>query len=75
MQNYSSRGSLWHYMTKQTIVSCRTPQALTETSIIDQDHRSLQPRPKMGESLRPIIVKFHYFKENLTFFPKPQEWG
>ncbi len=43
---------------------------LDYTPALDRAHRSLQPKPKQGDPLRPIIIKCHYFKEKMNILRK-----
>lgn len=49
--------------------------ALDYTPTLDRAHRSLQPRPKVGDAPRPIIVKFHYFQEKVDVLRKAMGAG
>lgn len=49
--------------------------ALDYTLTPNRAHRSLQPRPKDGDSPRPIIVKFQYFQEKVDVLRKAMGAG
>lgn len=49
--------------------------ALDYTPTLDRAHKSLQPRPKEGTALRPIIVKFYYFQEKVDVLRKAMGAG
>lgn len=49
--------------------------SLDYTPTLDRAHRSLQPRPKDGDALRPIIIKFHYFQEKADVLRKAMGAG
>lgn len=45
------------------------------TPTLDLGHRSLQPRPKDGDTPRPIIIKFHYSQEKVDVLQKAMGAG
>ncbi|KAF0039250.1 hypothetical protein F2P81_007485 [Scophthalmus maximus] len=48
---------------------------LDYTPTLDRAQRSLKPRPKDGDSPRPIIIKFHYFQEKADVLRKAMGVG